>query len=300
MLWNHLLQAAFGLFACEILTWSRDGIFICIIITLCIQGIDLLRLYQGLRNSPATNSTATTGNFFIALDRNSVYKLVQLLIVKVIWYSGISLAVAAVARSADIADSGRFVMKVVGIILAVIIIYVIYRERKKSGLIRQYQSSADAGDPESQFEMGILHQNGHGVPRDLRRAIEYYRKAAEQGHLGAQSNLGILYASGNGIEKNYDQALQWFTKAAEQGNSFAQNNLCRLYSLGEGGPVDFVKAYMWLELAIEGLDGAQKEKAIMNRDMFLAKHMKATEIKKAKKMVVEWKADHKHEDSGTQ
>ena len=191
-------------------------------------------------------------------------------------------------------------MKAVAIIVAVIIFYVIYRERKKSALIRQYQSDADAGDPESQFEMGTLYQSGQGVPRDLRRAIDYYRKAAEQGHLGAQSNLGIHYASGNGIEKNYAEALKWFTRAAEQGNSFAQNNLCRLYSFGEGVPVDFVKAYMWLELAIEGLDGSQKEKAIMNRDKFLAKHMKVTEIKKAKKMAEEWKADHNHDDGGTQ
>ena len=133
-----------------------------------------------------------------------------------------------------------------------------------------------------------------GVPQDFFEAVSLYHKAAEQGHLGAQGNLGVLYASGLGSPRDYGQALHWFTMAANQGDAFAQNNLCRLYSLGEGVPQDYVAAYMWLELAIGGLEGAQKEKAEMNRDRFLASHMDSDEIERAKEMVFEWKASHKH------
>jgi TPR repeat protein len=165
---------------------------------------------------------------------------------------------------------------------------------KRNTVVRQYQQAADAGDAEAQFEMGVLHQDGRGVPQDFGKAVALYLKAAEQGHLGAQSNLGVLYVSGRGIPRDYGEALKWFTRAAEQGDVFAQNNLCRLYSFGEGVPQDYVKAYMWLELAICGLEGSQKEKAVMNRDMFLSSHMNPAEIERAKKMVLEWKASHSH------
>jgi len=165
---------------------------------------------------------------------------------------------------------------------------------KRNTVVRQYQQDADAGDAEAQFEMGVLNQYGRGVPQDFCKAVALYLKAAEQGHLGAQSNLGVLYVSGQGIPRDYGEALKWFTKAAEQGDVFAQNNLCRLYSFGEGVSQDYVKAYMWLELAICGLEGSQKEKAVMNRDMFLSSHMNPAEIERAKKMVLEWKASHSH------
>jgi len=183
-------------------------------------------------------------------------------------------------------------MYVVLIVVSLVLAYWIHKGWKRGRMINQYSHAAEAGDPEAQFEMGVLHQYGRGVPQDLGRAVALYRKAAEQGHLGAQSNLGILYASGLGIPRDYSEALKWFTRAAEQGNSFAQNNLCRLYSFGEGVPQDYVIAYMWLDLSIEGLEGKEREKAIMNRDMFLAAHMTPDEIAGAKKMVVEWKVRH--------
>jgi hypothetical protein len=185
-------------------------------------------------------------------------------------------------------------MYVILILVALALASWLHKAWRRNTIISQYSQAADAGDVEAQFEMGVLHQYGRGVPQDFGKAVALYRKAAEQGHLGAQSNLGILYASGRGIPRDYGEALKWLTKAAEQGDAFAQNNLCRLYSFGEGVPQDFVKAYMWLELAICGLEGSQKEKAVMNRDMFLASHMNPGEIERAKRMVVEWKESHSH------
>ncbi len=181
------------------------------------------------------------------------------------------------------------------IIIAVLAFgYWLYKNSKRNAVINEFRQAAEAGDADAQFEMGVLHQYGRGVRQDLFEAVSLYRKSAEQGHIGAQSNLGILYASGLGIPRDYDQALYWFTKAANQGNAFAQNNLCRLYSFGEGVPQDYVTAYMWLELAIDGLEDEQKEKAEINRDRFLASHMKSEEIERAKRMAVEWRASHKH------
>jgi len=49
---------------------------------------------------------------------------------------------------------------------------------------------ADAGNAKAQNYLGLLYDNGYGVPRDDARAVAWYRKAAEQGNAAAQYNLG--------------------------------------------------------------------------------------------------------------
>ena len=160
-------------------------------------------------------------------------------------------------------------------------------------LVQHYSQDAESGDADTQFEMGVLHQYGRGVPQDLSEAIRLYRKAAEQGHLGAQSNLGVLYASGQSVHKDYSEAMKWFTMAAEQGDAFAQNNLGRLYSFGEGVTPDYVVAFMWLDLAADGLVGREKEKVELNRDRFLTSHMTEDQIKLARNLSQGWRKRHK-------
>jgi len=184
-------------------------------------------------------------------------------------------------------------MYVIAILTTLVFAYWLYRGWKRRAIIQQYSQAAEKGDAEAQFEMGVLNQYGRGIPQDLGRAVALYCKAAERGHLEAQSNLGILYAKGQGIPRDYNEAVKWFTKAAEQGNAFAQNNLGYLYSLGEGFSKDFVTAYMWQDIAVSGLEGQEKKKVEMNRDMFLATHMTPEEIDRAKRMVAEWKERHK-------
>ena len=40
---------------------------------------------------------------------------------------------------------------------------------------------AAAGDSESQFNVGLVYQNGDGVPRSYKKAVIWWRKAAQQG-----------------------------------------------------------------------------------------------------------------------
>ena len=54
------------------------------------------------------------------------------------------------------------------------------------------------------------------------RAVFWYRKAAEQRDLIAQNNLGVMYEQGRGVPQDYEQAAAWYRKAAEHGEIFAQ------------------------------------------------------------------------------
>lgn len=71
----------------------------------------------------------------------------------------------------------------------------------------------------------------------------------EQEYASAQFNLGLMYDNGQGVPQDYQQAVQWYTKAAEQGYARAQYNLAAMYFSGKGIPQDYVLAHMWANLA---------------------------------------------------
>ena len=54
---------------------------------------------------------------------------------------------------------------------------------------------AEKGFAFAQFNLGVLYDNGQGLPQDDAQAIAWYRKAAEQGLPQAQVNLGIMRTS---------------------------------------------------------------------------------------------------------
>ena len=47
-------------------------------------------------------------------------------------------------------------------------------------------------------------------------AVKWWRSAAEQGHARAQFNLGIMYDNGRGVPGEDAEAMMWWRSAAEQ------------------------------------------------------------------------------------
>lgn len=80
---------------------------------------------------------------------------------------------------------------------------------------------------------------------------EDFRKSAEQGQAEAQYHMGVIYSTGLGAETDYDEALKWYRQAAEQGHARAQYNLGMMYYFGKGVPEDKVAAYQWVILSAE-------------------------------------------------
>ena len=56
------------------------------------------------------------------------------------------------------------------------------------------QLSADRGDVEAQFCLGVYYSSTLGEAFDFAEAARWYRKAAEQDHALAQFNLGVMLA----------------------------------------------------------------------------------------------------------
>jgi len=123
--------------------------------------------------------------------------------------------------------------------------------------IKEVRSKAEKGDAFAQFNLGLAHHIGNGVPKDYTEAAKWYRKAAEQGEPNAQVNLGVLYDQGQGVPKDYTEAVKWHRKAAEQGNDMAQVLLGVAYFFGKGVPKDFVEAYAYFNIVgSKGKEGA--------------------------------------------
>ena len=84
---------------------------------------------------------------------------------------------------------------------------------------------------------------------DYAAALAHWRPLAEAGSPEAQFNVGLIHAKGLGTEADPEMAVRWYERAAEQGFPQAQYNLAKMYESGEGVAEDLVLAYVWYKIA---------------------------------------------------
>ena len=154
-----------------------------------------------------------------------------------------------------------------------------FKNKDYAKAFREWKASADAGQAEAEFDLGLLYAQGLGVKRDLNEASKWYRKAAEQGNAEAEFALGQMYSrgwgvprdtadamrwmqmanapdsdgpamdwaliEGYGIQQDQEQAASWYRQAAEKGHAEAQFNLGRLYATGKGVKHDEEQSANW-------------------------------------------------------
>ena len=119
---------------------------------------------------------------------------------------------------------------------------------------------------------------------DYATAQRLWRPLAELGSARAQNNLGVMYENGKGVPLNINEALRWYGLAAAQGYAGAQNNLALMYAIGRVVPRNPVRAYMWFTLAAASLSGEVGETVKTSRDVFAAA-MTQEQIAQATEMV---------------
>ena len=124
--------------------------------------------------------------------------------------------------------------------------------------VDEIRALAEAGDAESQVNLGVMYDTGRGVPQDDAEAVRWYRLAADQGHASAQGNLGVMYGTGDGV------------------------------------PQDYVQAHMWFDLAASRMASGHRQHAVDGRDR-AAGQMNPTQIAEAGRLAREWDAAHPRE-----
>lgn len=156
-----------------------------------------------------------------------------------------------------------------------------YDECNYSEAMKLYLRAYELGNYNATVDIGLLYENGYGVPKNVKEAkkwysigvnndipyafynyavclfrdedkykeaMEYYLKADSLGVVQAANSIGVMYNDGIGVEQNYKIAKEWFLKAAKNNDEQACYNLGLYYSNVEK---DYAKAYVWYKKALD-------------------------------------------------
>lgn len=83
---------------------------------------------------------------------------------------------------------------------------------------REFMASAQRGETQGEYYMGLLYEEGQGVPKDYGQAMNWYNKAALKGDVDAAFALGRMYSKGLGVTQNRPLAYAWYGRAAQGGH----------------------------------------------------------------------------------
>jgi TPR repeat protein len=121
-----------------------------------------------------------------------------------------------------------------------------------------FRKAAEKGSAEGQFYLGLLYQEGKGVPQDYEQALVWYRKAAAAGHAEAQYNLGNLYEKGLGTAKDPAEAIKWFRTVGQVGIAPLPGSARRLVTGASGAEASDVQPAAVSKALQDRLETAKK------------------------------------------
>ena len=150
--------------------------------------------------------------------------------------------------------------------------------RNVSMAVRFLRSAASKGDPEAQANYGLFLAREMNEPKEAMKWYERAMAQGNSGTMFQTGllfhNIGMLHYNGEGVPKNVSTARHWFTKAAAKGYAESQKmlNATVTEALQEGAPYDYVAIEKILTERVEFL-GTDKE--VENLDELRALKRKA-------------------------
>jgi len=149
---------------------------------------------------------------------------------------------------------------------------------------KQFRALAEQGNAVAQARLGVLYEQGRGVPQDFQEAYKWIRLSVAQGNADAQFTLGWMYELGEGVPQDIKEAINWYRLSAKQGNGFAQFSLGGMYAHGQGVPKNFVAGHMWTNIcAANATDSDLLQLCTKLRDS-LTKIMTSAQIAEAQEL----------------
>lgn len=115
----------------------------------------------------------------------------------------------------------------------------------KEGRFHYIRSKAEKGDPDYEYQLGLIYEQGeHGLRSDY-EAHRWFLRAAFKGLVEAQAKVCEISREGRGVPKNNEEAFRWCRKAAEQGHAISQVRLAEMYRDGIGVERNPKEARKW-------------------------------------------------------
>ena len=150
--------------------------------------------------------------------------------------------------------------------------------RNVSTAVEFLRSAASKGDPDAQANYGLFLAREMNEPKEAMKWYERAMAQGNSGTMFQTGllfhNIGMLHYNGEGVPKNVSTARHWFTKAAAKGYAESQKmlNATVTEALQEGAPYDYVAIEKILTERVEFL-GTDKE--VENLDELRALKRKA-------------------------
>lgn len=133
------------------------------------------------------------------------------------------------------------------------------------GAFSNLKEAAQAGYPESQYELAKAYYKGSLVQKSMEQYHYWIQEAAKQGNEKALFYTANDYYIGRGVAKNEKKGFEWLMTAYDKlGRGFNEwGMLGQAYEEGRGTPVDLAKAYMCFDLM--GTAGIEEKARIAPR-----------------------------------
>ena len=154
-----------------------------------------------------------------------------------------------------------------------------YKSGDFATALREWQSLAEQGNVNAQFNIGFMYRGGQGVSQNYETAAKWWKLSAQQGDALSQLMLGAMYEEGTGVSQDHKTAVKWLKLSAQQGNAAAQYKLGLMRLRGNGVEPDDIYAFMWMDIA--SLNG--EKLAPKNRDI-VGSWMTPADISTAQKL----------------
>jgi TPR repeat protein len=152
-----------------------------------------------------------------------------------------------------------------------------------------YRKAAEQGDVNAQIRLASVYYFGaRGLSRDFTEAAKWYLLAANQGNTNAENAMGVMNENGFGMPVDGKAAMEWYRKAAEQGDVKGESNYGRgfAHSLGISAPNPSM-AYLWLSISAD-----RGEVTAKNFLVEYVNEMKPEELAEGKRLLAQYKASH--------
>ena len=132
-----------------------------------------------------------------------------------------------------------------------------YNKGDYSTAFEYFARAAELGFLVAHHDLGNMYRMGHGVEKDMGKAMYHYEEAAIGGHPESRYNLG----SAEWNNRNIERALKHYIIAATQGNDDSIKRLMKAFKFGLLEKEDLASVLRAHKAAVDATKSPQREKA---------------------------------------
>lgn len=142
--------------------------------------------------------------------------------------------------------------------------------------LNKLKEAANLRHSNSQYRLGIIHQQGIFVEQNYQKATTYYELAIQNDHPLALNNLAYILERGLNGKKDPEKAMKLYMQAADKNSFIATLNLAKIYENGKifyNKEAQIYKIEQNLEKCIFYYQAANKINGEKNKKLFIKKKL---------------------------